>query len=402
VTGPATQWGRIDDEGTVYVRTAEGERAVGSWHAGDPAAGLAHFARRYDDLATEIGLLARRVASGSGDPKAALTSVGRLREQVAQANVVGDLAALDSRLDEIEAGARERAEQAVAERAQARVDAVAAKTRLAEEAETLAASTAWKASGDRLREIGEQWRSVRVDRRSEEELWKRFVQAREEFGRRRGAHFAALDTERETVRTRKEVLVREAESLADSTEWASTARRLQELMRQWKEPGRAGKEAEEALWARFKAAQDRFFTRRTEVFGERDAEQRRNAAAKEVLIAEAESLDLADPTAAQARLREVQDRYDAAGKVPREAMAGLDARMRAAEQRVRDAADAQWQSEAARNNPLVQRMREAVDKLERQLERARAAGREQDVARAEAALAARREWLAQAERSVSR
>ncbi|HYS37243.1 MAG TPA: DUF349 domain-containing protein, partial [Pseudonocardiaceae bacterium] len=42
------RWGRVDDDGTVYVTTADGERAVGSWQAGEPAEGLAHFARRFD------------------------------------------------------------------------------------------------------------------------------------------------------------------------------------------------------------------------------------------------------------------------------------------------------------------------------------------------------------------
>ena len=58
----STAWGRIAEDGTVYVRTAdEGERVVGSWQAGTPEEGLAHFVRRYDDLATEVGLLETRL-----------------------------------------------------------------------------------------------------------------------------------------------------------------------------------------------------------------------------------------------------------------------------------------------------------------------------------------------------
>src|SRR5919202_222930 len=58
-------FGRVDPDGTVYVRTAAGERAVGSWHAGDPQAGLAHFARRYDELATRVRLLHERLVAGT-------------------------------------------------------------------------------------------------------------------------------------------------------------------------------------------------------------------------------------------------------------------------------------------------------------------------------------------------
>ena len=68
------RWGRVDADGTVYVTTADGERAVGSWQAGEPVEGLAHFARRFDDLRTEVELLVTRLKSGAGDPKHALTS----------------------------------------------------------------------------------------------------------------------------------------------------------------------------------------------------------------------------------------------------------------------------------------------------------------------------------------
>ena len=55
-SNPAEQ-GQVDEEGTVYVRTADGERAVGSWQASEPGR-LA--GRRYDDLATEVALLRER------------------------------------------------------------------------------------------------------------------------------------------------------------------------------------------------------------------------------------------------------------------------------------------------------------------------------------------------------
>ena len=71
------RWGRVDADGTIYVRTADGERVVGSWQAGAPAEGLAHFARRFDDLLTEAELLAARLAAGGGDPKHTLTSAKR-------------------------------------------------------------------------------------------------------------------------------------------------------------------------------------------------------------------------------------------------------------------------------------------------------------------------------------
>jgi len=188
--------------------------------------------------------------------------------------------------------------------------------------------------------------------------------------------------------------------LADSTEWGLSARRLKELMTEWKAAPRAGRESEDELWGRFRAAQDRFFTRRSELFAERDAAGRENQSAKEKLIAEAEKLDLSDARAAQDRLRDIQNRYEKAGDVPRDAAGAVDARMRVAEARVRDSVEAQWDRKAATSNPLLDQMREQVGKAEKQVARARAAGDDRALQDAEAALTRRRQFLEQAERST--
>lgn len=400
--GAQSPWGRVAPDGTVYVRTDDGERAVGSWHAGSPAEGLAHYSRRYADLATEVELLAQRMASGAADPRSTLAAVRRLREALPTAAVVGDLVTLAARLDEVQGAAEQRQEAARAQRAAQAADALARKTQLAEEAERLAASgTQWKAAGDRLRDIATEWKEIRgVDRRTEAELWKRLTAARTAFTRRRGAHFAQLDEQRKDAQLRKEQLVAEAETLADSTEWAATGRRLKDLMAEWKAAPRAGRDTEDDLWKRFRAAQDRFFTRRSEVFAERDAATRTNVNAREQLIAEAERLDLSDPRAAQDRLREIQARYEKSGRVPRESATVLDARMRAAEQRVRASVDEQWRRSSASSNPLLDQMREQVSRAEAQLKRARTAGDPRAIREAEAAVARRREFLDQAERTA--
>jgi len=399
---PTTAWGRIDEDGTVYVRTADGERAVGSWQAGDPQTGLDHFTRRYDDLVTEVELLEQRLGSGAGEPKATATHARELRDGLATASVVGDLESLDKRLQQLVEAAAEHEIARAADRAAAKEQAVAAKEALAAEAEQLAAQDGnWKATGDRFKAIVDEWRAIKgVDRRTDDTLWKRFRTARDEFSRR-GAHFAAHDEQSNEAKVRKEVLVTEAEQLAESSDWGPTAARLKALMREWKEAGRASKGVDDALWTRFRAAQDTFFSRRREVLKARDDEQVANQQTKERLIAEAESLDPGrDVKSAQAALRTIQERYDAVGHVPRDAIRGLDDRMRAAEQRIRDAADSQWRRSAATSNPLLDRMRDAVDKAETALGKARASGDSTRIGEAEEALAARREWLNEAERAT--
>src|SRR4051812_24869029 len=394
-------WGRIADDGTVFVRTADGERAIGSWQAGTADEGLAYYRRKYDDLAAEVSVLEGRIGAPTADPRAVAAAARKLRETLPTAAVIGDLGALDKRRD----GVLERVEASVAQaaeqRAQAAAASVAAKEALVEEAERLRESSDWRATGDRFRAIVEEWKTIRIDRKTDSALWDRLATARREFDHRRRAHFADLDRQREESAERKQRLVLEAEKLTGSTEWGPTARRYKELMGEWKAAGRAGREAEDDLWTRFKAAQDAFFTARSEAFKARDDEFAANLEAKQALLAEAESLDPgADLEGARKRLRTIHDKWERIGHVPRDAMGDLERRLGAVEDRVCDAG-AHRRPVTVTESPLVIRLRESVTKLESRLARAQASGDERLAKETEESLTTQREWLAQAERSGS-
>ena len=398
------RWGRVDADGTVYVKTADGERAVGSWQAGAPAEGLAHFARRFDDIRTEVELLVARLSSGAGDPKHALASAKHVRDTLAEAAVVGDLVALSSRVDFAVAQAEAALEKVKEAKEAARAQSVARKQELAEEAEKLAAeSTQWKTAGDRLRAILDEWKTIRgVDRKTDEQLWRRFSKARDAFNRRRGSHFADLDRQRGVAKSRKQELVEEAEKLAESDDWGPTAGRYKELMVEWKAAGRAPKDADDTLWQRFRAAQDAFFARRSEAFNERDAEFSTNAKLKEELLAEAEQIDPSvDLEAARQQLYKIQERWDAVGKVPRERVRELEGKLRAIEEKVRGAVDAQWRRSDPEAEARVAQFRERVEQFEAQATKARSVGDKRRAEQAEAQAAQWREWLAAAEQAVS-
>jgi hypothetical protein len=403
VSDPA-RWGRVDDDGTVYVRTADGERAVGSWQAGEPAAGLAHYARRYDDLATEVSLLEARLKAHTGNPSEIKAKAQALAESIPTATAVGDLDGLAARARAMVETADSAAAESRAEKAAARAAQVARKEALAAEAEQIAAeSTAWKAAGDRLKAIVEEWKTIRgIDRKTDEALWSRFAAARDAFGRRRGAHFAALDAQRSEARAAKQELITEAQRLATSTDWGATSAAMRSLMDRWKAVPRTGRDGDDDLWKQFRAAQDVFFTARAESDKARNSEQLANQQAKEEILAEAEKLDPStDLRGAQNALRKLQERYDAIGHVPRGAMRQLEDRMQAVEQRVRGAVDS-TRARVAPENPMVTSMRAAVTKAEEQLAKARAAGDARRIEEAEANLATRREWLTEAEKAASR
>jgi hypothetical protein len=399
-----TRWGRVDEEGTVYVRTAEGERAVGSWQAGEPAAGLAHYGRRYDDLATEVALLEARLKAHTGNPAEIRNKAQGLAETIPTAAVVGDLDGLAARARAMVETADSAAAEYRAEKAAARAAQVARKETLAAEAEQIAAdSTSWKAAGDRLKAIVEEWKTIRgIDRKTDDALWSRFAAARDAFGRRRGAHFASLDAQRGEARAAKKELIKEAQQLATSTDWGPTSAAMRSLMDRWKAVPRTGREGDDDLWKEFRAAQDVFFAARTESDKKRTGEEVANQQQKEELLAQAEKLDPAtDLKGAQNALRKIQERYDAIGHVPRAVMRQLEDRMQAVEQKVRGAADS-TRLRTAPENPMVTSMRAAVTKAEEQLAKAEAAGDQRRVQEARANLATRRDWLAEAEKSARR
>jgi hypothetical protein len=386
------RFGRVDPDGTVWLITSAGERQIGSWQAGDTEAAFAHFGRRYDDLHTEIALMERRLASGTGDARKIKTAAAALAETLPTASVLGDVDALAARLSAIAEQADVSAQEDRARRDEHRAAQTARKEALAVEAEEIATnSTQWKAAGDRMREVLEEWRTITgLDRKTDDALWKRYSAARETFNRRRGSHFAELDRERVGARQAKEGLCERAEELADSTDWGPTGATFRDLLTQWKAAGRASKEVDDALWARFKGAQDKFFSARNAANAERDAEFDTNADAKQALLSQAEAIDASDPEAARAALRAIGDKWDAIGKVPRERGAELERRLRVVEKKVRDAASTGWTDPEAQARADQFRIR--AEQYEQQAAKAEASGRTKDAEQARANAAQWREW----------
>ncbi|OBF15702.1 DUF349 domain-containing protein [Mycobacterium sp. ACS4331] len=385
------RFGRVDDDGTVWLISSSGERIIGSWQAGDAEAAFAHFGRRFDDLSTEIALMERRLESGTGDARKIRAAAAALAETLPTASVLGDVDALAARLSAITEHAESAAAEAKAKREEHRAEQIARKEALAAEAEELAAnSTQWKAAGDRLRAILDEWKTITgLDRKTDDALWKRYSAARETFNRRRGSHFAELDRERAGVKQAKEKLCERAEALSGSTDWGPTSGAFRDLLTEWKSVGRAAKDVDDALWRRFKAAQDTFFAARNAVTAERDAEFKANAAAKEALLAEAERIDTSDADAARAALRAITDRWDEIGKVPRE-RTDLERRLRAVEKKVRDAAEADWTDPQAQAR--AEQFQARVEQYEKQAAKAEAAGRTREAEEARANAEQWRQW----------
>ncbi|MAS54650.1 DUF349 domain-containing protein [Nocardioides sp.] len=401
----SSEWGRVDDDGTVYVKTVDGERSVGSYPAGTPEEALHFFTERYEALSFEVQLLEQRVNGSKLSPEEAAESIKTVRAQVSDANAVGDLAALNARLDALAPVLAVQREARKAEKAEKAAAAKADKEKLVAEAEKVAAGSDWRNGANRLRDLLEEWKALpRIDRASDDALWKRFSGARTSYTRRRKTHFAEQDEKREGARVVKERLAKEAEALAGSTEWGPTAGKYRDLMRDWKAAGPAPKDVDDQLWKRFRGAQDAFFGARDAANAAMDAEFAENAVVKDALILEAEALvPIKDVDAAKKAFRDIADRWDAAGKVPRDRMKELEGRIRAVEQAIRSVEDDAWKrsdpEKSARANDMVSKLEDAISEVEADLEKARAAGNDSKVRDLEENLASRQSFLEMARRA---
>ena len=405
-----SEWGRVAEDGTVFVRTSDGERAVGQYTEGTPEEALTFFTERYAALEFEVGLLTKRISSGVLSPEEASTSVRTVREQVAGAHAVGDLDALLARLDAMGPVIATQREARRAEKAQRTAESRAEKEKLVAEAEKLAEGSDWRNGANRLRELLDHWKALpRLDKGTDDALWRRFSTARTSYTRRRKAHFAEQHEKRDGARVVKERLAAEAEKLAGSTDWGPTAGAFRDLMRDWKAAGPAPRDVDERLWKRFRGAQDAFFGAREAANAELDREFAANAEVKEAILVEAEALLPAlqggDLDAVKRSFRDLSDRWDAAGKVPRDRMKDLEGRMRKVEQAIRGVEDDQWKrtdpEKSARANEMVAKLEAAIADTEAELEAARAAGNDKKAASLEENIESRRAFLDMARRASS-
>ncbi len=404
-------YGRVDDDGTVYVRRPDGQEvAVGQWAAGAPAEGLAFFERKYDGLKAEAELLQARLKDGKGTPENVTIVVGKLRDAVENPHVVGDLAVLSRLAEELEAAGEARKVAAAAAREETRLKTMAARTAIVEESEGLATSTQWKSAGDRFKELQEAWtalpRGDRSTRDAEQDLWKRFSTARSAFDKARRAHFATLDAARKEATAAKEAIIARAEALSSSTDWVETARAYRGLMDEWKAAPRAGRTDEDKLWARFRAAQDAFFGARNAAQTERDGDQLENLHAKEALAAEAEALlPITDLAAAKTAMRGIGERWNAIGHVPRNDRDKVEGRLRKVEEALKRAEEDQWRrtdpAKRALAESTVETFRASLAKLEKQEGAAQAAGDAHKAAELQGRITTTRALLEAAENNLA-
>ena len=412
--GDPAKFGRVGEDGTVYVITPTGDRAVGSYPGKTSDEALAYFVKKFEMAASEVALLAARIRSGAMVPSDAQEAVNKLRTQISELNGVGDIVNLAQSLEKIPAlitehegayQARKAAQNA--EREVRKVEAAAIKEKIVVEAESLIDSVAWKVTTARLKDLLDDWKKApRLDKKVDAALWKRFSSSRNKFDKRRRTHFSNLDSEQKIVASTKESIVKEAESLANSREWLNTAKKYKELMDKWKAAGRGKKSTDTALWNRFKTAQDTFFKAKNADMDKRKGSMVENLAKREAMIVEFEALlPITDFKSAKKKFYDLMGKWQKIGMTDRKKRASFDSRIKKVEDEIneleRNFARKSDPSAKAQANKVVQGLAEAIENYEKQAAKAEAAGQTAKAMVAREAAAARRGWLEEAQKGLT-
>ena len=403
----SNEFGRADEQGNVYLNTANGEVKVGQYAAGEPAEGLAFFTKRFVDLRTEAQLALTRLAEGKGSFDAITSLIDRLKNTISNPNALGPMSELEELIGKLSTVLDEQKKQAQVKKAAVKEQALKRREEIATLAQTMARSTSWKTTSEQFKNFLDEWKKLAsFDRAKEQELWKQFSSARSTFDKARRAHFANLDKSRNEANEAKTKIIKKANELADSKEWSATSTAFKKLMTEWKDLPRAAKNEEEKLWKAFKSAQDRFFDARNAANSERDVELKANLSIKQELASAAEQLlPIKNVDEAKAALREIQEKWEKAGHVPKVDRDKIERRLKAVEDEVRKHVEDVWRKTKPevidRANALVSSFEKTLLKIESDIAAALAKGDEKKAAELKSAQEKTKELLAAAQSGAS-
>ena len=398
-----TSFGRVDETGNVYVVDAGVERLIGSQPEMSIEQALALYTKRYQDLADSVRLLEQRVKA-KADPKSISKSADKLLADLVSPSALGDLAALRTRVSAVKESLTEALAEASAKHAEDVAAALASREAIVVDAEKIASQDPqkinYKATSVKMTELFTAWQelqknSLKVPKAKADELWHRFSKARNAFDAHKRSYFAAADAAAKIGKQAKLDLVVKAEALV--AKGADAVNDYKDLLTAWKALPKTKLKSDDAHWARFKAAGDAIYAAKNEKAAADDIAFSANLAGKLALLEEAEKIDTSNLEAAKTAMKSINARWEKAGKVPRDQIRPTEDRLKAVEAKIRKVEEELWRkSDPAtidRTNSLRSQLEAQIEKLEAELEAAKASGDSGKIGKAQEALDTKKTWL---------
>ncbi|MCB0699558.1 MAG: DUF349 domain-containing protein [Chitinophagales bacterium] len=193
------------------------------------------------------------------------------------------------------------------------------KMEVVDQAEKLAASDNWKETTEAFKELMERWKGIgHTMHDKNEELWNRFIAAKNTFFDKKKEHFDVIQKEQEENYVAKEALVAKAVEYQGREDWKEATDDYSTLMDEWKKIGRVPRDKSDDIWKKFNEARDHFFNRKREHFESFKVELEDNYAKKLALLKRAEDLQGSTQwRETTAEINELMDEWKKIGPVPR-------------------------------------------------------------------------------------
>lgn len=195
------------------------------------------------------------------------------------------------------------------------------KLELCEKAEALSQSENWRDTSEVYKQLMEEWKGIgRVaSGEKNDELWNRFVGAKNNFFDRKAIHQNQIHVEQEANFTAKTALVELAESIKESTNWKETADQYAKILEDWKRIGKVPFEKADELWNRMQVAKDHFFNAKRQVAEAYKVNLEDNYAQKKALAERLETIkDSSNWRDATQEVNELLATWKTIGPIPRE------------------------------------------------------------------------------------
>lgn len=208
------------------------------------------------------------------------------------------------------------------ERKQQQVVALENKKALVEKVRSMGTSfpTAkkWEDATKQVIALQEEWKTVGYAGRDENDnVWNEFREACDVFFTAKKSFYGSLKEKAGDINKVKEALIAKAEEWAKSSDWRKATDAIKKLQEDWKNAGGTGLRSDNALWNKFRAACDQFFTRKKEHFAASDIAQAGNLKAKEEFIASLADVQLSEDGKENFnKLKDLQNKFRELGDVP--------------------------------------------------------------------------------------
>ena len=212
-----------------------------------------------------------------------------------------------------------------------------AKTEFCEQAEALAESEDVVGAFKELQKLHEQWKEYGpVAKEFRDSIWDRFRAATAVINKKYQAHFEGLKEQHAANLEAKTALCEKVEAIAEqeiasSNQWNALSKEIEAIQAEWRKIGFATRKDNQKVYDRFRAACDKFFSRKREYYNEFKDSMNDNMAKKLAIIEQAEALKgSTDWKKTSDALIELQRQWKEIGAVPRKKSEQLWKRFRAA------------------------------------------------------------------------